>query len=296
MKKKRSGNRTVSLIVVFLCVALVFAAIWGIVTGFAKLMHYGENTMIQQEPVAEETLPEEMIAPEEQQDVLPKNQFYADKFYEHNGIRYYSDEKIEGVPGIDVSSYQPMIDWQQVRDAGIEFVMLRVGYRGYTSGELTMDKDFASHLAGATEAGLDLGIYFFSQALTPEEAVEEAEYVLECVDGLELAYPIYFDWEEVQAEARTDEMNMLMLTSCALAFCERIEQAGYRAGIYFNQAYGYQQLNLVSLKDYDFWLAEYDAVPTFAYDVQMWQYTDQGAVPGIDGNVDLNIAFRMKEE
>ena len=294
MKKNRNSHRGLTLILVFLCVALVFAAIWGIVTGFTKLMHYGENATIQQEPEMEEdeVKPE---AAEEEEDVLPKNRFNADGFYELDGIRYYHGGDYEGVPGIDVSSYQPMIDWNAVRDAGIEFVMLRVGYRGYVSGELVADEDFEAHITGAVEAGLDIGVYFFSQALTPEEAVEEAEYVLEQVKDYEISYPIVFDWEEVQAEARTDEMNMLMLTACAEAFCKRIEDAGYQAGVYFNQAYGYEQLNLVSLRDYDFWLAEYDDIPSFAYDVQMWQYTDSGIVPGIDGKVDLNIAFRERE-
>lgn len=295
MKKKRSGNRMVTLIVIFLCVALVFAAAWGIVTGFAKLMHYGEHATIQQDPA--EQLPEEADLPEEpEEEVLPKNRFNTDGFYEIDGIRYYHGGDYEGVAGVDVSSYQPMIDWHAVKAAGIEFAMLRVGYRGYVSGELVPDEDFAAHFAGAVDAGLDIGLYFFSQALTEEEAVEEAEYVLQQIDGHPLQYPIVFDWEEVQAEARTDEMNMLLLTACAKAFCERIEQAGYQAGVYFNQAYGYEQLNLVSLKEYDFWLAEYDAVPSFAYEVQMWQYTDCGQVPGIEGLVDLNIAFRHKSE
>ena len=295
MKKKRSENRGMTLILVFICVALVFAVLWGIVTGFTKLMHYGQNTTIQQDD-AMDNMEEDTPEIEEKQDVLPPNRFNADGFYEVDGIRYYHGGDYEGVAGIDVSSYQPMIDWKAVKDAGIEFVMLRVGYRGYVSGELVLDEDFEAHITGALEAGLDVGVYFFSQALTPEEAVEEAEYVLQQVAGYDLTYPIVFDWEEVQAEARTDEMNMLMLTSCAEAFCARIEEAGYEAGVYFNQAYGYEQLNLVSLKDYYFWLAEYDDIPSFAYDFQMWQYTDSGIVPGIEGYVDLNIAFRERAE
>ena len=294
MKKKRSGNRTVTLIVIFICVALVFAAAWGIVSGFSRLMHYGEHTTIRDEEVQEEV--SQPQTPVEEEEVLPKNTYNADGFYEIDGIRYYHGGDFEGVAGIDVSSYQPMIDWEAVKSAGIEFVMLRAGYRGYVSGELVKDEDFDAHISGAEAAGLDIGVYFFSQALTPEEAVEEADYVLELVKGHELQYPIVFDWEEVQAEARTDEMNMLMLTSCAQAFCERVETAGYRAGIYFNQAYGYQQLNLVSLRDYVFWLAEYAAIPSFAYDFQMWQYTDSGVIPGVEGSVDLNIAFREKEQ
>jgi len=197
------------------------------------------------------------------------------------------------VPGIDVSAYQPDIDWTEVKASGIEFAMIRVGYRGYGSGKLDLDDCFLKHMQGALDAGLDVGVYFFSQALTPEEAVEEAEYVLTWIEGYDITCPVVFDWEEVDAPARTDDMNMVMLTSCAEAFCKTVEEAGYEAAVYFNQAYGYQQFNLVSLREYQFWLAEYADVPTFAYDFQMWQYTNEGTVPGINGPVDLNIYFKQ---
>lgn len=294
MKRKPRGNRVMTLIIVFICVALVFAALWGIVTGIAKLMHYGDNTTIHQEEAEPEEVQTEV--PVEEEAVLPKNSYSADGFYTIDGIRYYHGGDWEGVPGVDVSSYQPTIDWEAVKASGIEFAMIRVGYRGYVSGELVLDETFLQNMEGAVNAGLDVGVYFFSQALNVEEAVEEAEFVLEQLEGRSLQYPIVFDWEEVQANARTDEMNMLMLTSCALAFCLTVEEAGYEGGIYFNQAYGYSQLNLVSLQDFEFWLAEYDEFPSFAYDFQMWQYTDSGTVPGIEGPVDLNVAFRKRAE
>lgn len=294
MRKKPKANRTMTLVIVFICVALVFAILWGIVSGFAKLMHYGENATIRDEQIEEVPSDEPIAAVEE--DALPANIYSTDGFYEKNGLRYYHGGDLEGVPGIDVSSYQTSIDWDAVKASGIEFAMIRTGYRGYVSGELVEDEMFRYHLEGAISAGLDVGVYFFSQALTPEEAEEEAQYVLQQVEGYALQYPIVFDWEEVQANARTDEMNMLMLTSCAQAFCETVEQAGYRSGVYFNQAYGYLQLNLVSLKDYYFWLAEYDETPSFAYDFQMWQYTDSGSVPGVEGPVDMNIAFQKREK
>lgn len=294
MKKKKNGNRTMTLVIVFVCVALVFAALWGIVTGFAKLMHYGDSATIQNNQAEEPKSEQPADAAEDE--VLPKNNYSTDGFYERDGLRYYHGGDLEGVPGIDVSSYQQSIDWDTVKEAGVEFAMIRTGYRGYVSGELVEDEMFFDHLDGAVNAGLDVGVYFFSQALTPEEAEEEALFVLKQIEGYNLQYPIIFDWEEVQANARTDEMNMLMLTSCAQKFCETVEQAGYQSGVYFNQAYGYQQLNLVSLKDYFFWLAEYDEIPSFAYDFQMWQYTDSGFVPGVEGPVDMNIAFRKREK
>lgn len=291
MKPKKRGRRIFRLIIIFICVALVFAIVWGISTAIAKLTHYGESTTIrseQTEPLEEELAPE----PEQKEEALPSNLYQAEGFSEENGIRTYAADGVTGIAGIDVSAYQPSIDWTAVKDAGIEFAMIRVGYRGYGSGKLDLDDCFLSHMEGALQAGLDVGVYFFSQALTPEEAKEEAEYVLTWIEGYEITCPVVFDWEEVEGPARTDEMNMLLLTSCAQAFCETVEAEGYEAGIYFNQAYGYQQFNLVSLRDYIFWLAEYAPTPTFAYDFEMWQYTNEGTVPGVEGPVDLNIWFK----
>ena len=295
MSKKPRGSRALTIVFALLGAVLIIAILWGIVTGIAKLMHYGEHATIQQEPEPEtqEEAPAEEPQPEE---ALPKNTFNTDGFYELDGIRYYHGGDLVGVAGVDVSAYQTSVDWSAVKEAGIDFAMVRVGYRGYSSGELDEDDYFLSHLEGAIEAGLHVGVYFFSQALTPDEAREEAQYVLDKIEGYALQYPVVFDWEEMHVPARTDEMNMLMLTSCAQAFCETVEAAGYRAGVYFNQAYGYGQLNLVSLKDYVFWLAEYADTPAFAYDFQIWQYTNEGQVPGIEGPVDLNIAFHQKDQ
>ena len=299
MKKYTHGDRRMTLVIVFICVALAFAVLWGIVTGIEKLMHYGENATIEtpppssQEPVEPE-LPE--IAPEAEE-ALAKNRYSADGFYERNGIRYYHGGDYEGVPGIDVSSYQEDIDWDAVKESGIEFAIIRVGYRGYKSGELDLDNCFVEHLEGALAAGLEVGVYFFSQALSPEEAKEEAVFVLEQIKDYPITYPVVYDWEEIDGatDARTNEMNMLMLTSCAQAFCETIKAGGYEPCIYFNQAYGYQQFNLLSLEEHMFWLAEYDPFPSFAYHFHMWQYTNEGVVPGIEGHVDMNIAFRIKK-
>ena len=299
MKRNSRGNRGVTLVIVFICVAFVFAVLWGIVTGIGKLMHYGEGTTIASQPepedppvpeVEEETVPDE-------EDALEKNLYSADGFYDVNGIRRYHGGDYEGVAGVDVSSYQQDIDWTAVKEAGVEFAIIRVGYRGYKSGELDLDNCFKEHIEGALAAGLDVGVYFFSQALTPEEAAEEAEFVLDEIEGYTITYPVVYDWEEVEVSggARTDEMNMLMLTSCAKAFCDVVEQAGYVPCVYFNQTYGYQQFNLMSLKEYQFWLAEYDTHPSFAYHFQLWQYTNEGSVPGIQGNVDMNICFKKKK-
>jgi len=293
MKRKKRGNRGLRLAIIFICVALLFAVVWGITTVLDRLSRYGDSTVIQSEAADSEPEEENVAQQEETEDPLPPNDYAPDGFDERNGFKIYSSDGIIGVPGIDVSAYQPDIDWTEVKASGIEFAMIRVGYRGYGSGKLDLDDCFLKHMQGALDAGLDIGVYFFSQALTPEEAVEEAEYVLTWIEGYDITCPVVFDWEEVDAPARTDDMNMVMLTSCAEAFCKTVEEAGYEAAVYFNQAYGYQQFNLVSLREYQFWLAEYADVPTFAYDFQMWQYTNEGTVPGINGPVDLNIYFKQ---
>ncbi len=287
MERKKRGNRALTFVIVILCIALLAAMTWGVYSLLTILTAYSESTTIG----SQAPKPEEPETEEPEPDPLPMNTYDPDGFYEKNGIRYYDAAGVTGIPGIDVSAYQPQIDWQQVKEAGIEFAMIRVGYRGYQTGKLDLDDCFLSHIQGALDAGLQVGVYFFSQALTPEEAVEEAEFVLTWIEGYDITYPVVFDWEEVEGQARTDDMNMLMLTACAEAFCETVEEAGYEAAVYFNQAYGYQQLNLVSLRDYTFWLAEYSEAPVFYHHFQLWQYTNEGTVAGIEGPVDMNIWF-----
>jgi GH25 family lysozyme M1 (1,4-beta-N-acetylmuramidase) len=196
------------------------------------------------------------------------------------------------VIGIDVSYYQKDIDWIQVRDAGIEFVIVRLGYRGYESGSLFADEKVYQNLYGAKEAGLRVGAYFYSQAITPQEAAEEAAFALEILDGFRLDMPVVFDWEFVSGSAaRTDNMDAITLTKCTVAFCEAIRAGGYNAMVYFNPYMAENFLNLLELQDlgYPFWLAHYTDTMTFPHKVQIWQYSYTGQVPGIPGNVDLNI-------
>lgn len=224
---------------------------------------------------------------------MPLNPYDKDAFgvdgkgrvtYEANGRR--------ARPGIDVSIHQKDVDWQAVAADGVEFAILRLGLRGYTEGGLFPDEAFARNLRGALDAGLEVGVYFFSQAVTPQEAEEEAEYVLEVLDGQKLAFPVAYDWESIPgAEARTDGLDGETMTRCAAAFCERIEAAGYRPAVYFNQTQGYLRYDLRELTDYELWLAEYDSVPDFYYHFDLWQYSHTGRVDGIQGDVDLDLAF-----
>lgn len=194
--------------------------------------------------------------------------------------------------GVDVSTHQKDIDWQAVAEDGIDFAMLRLGHRGYSEGGLFLDQTFEQNLRGALDAGLEVGVYFFSQALTPEEAREEADYVLSALDGQELSFPVAFDWEAIpNDEARTDGLDGETMTRCAAAFCERVKDAGYRPAVYFNRTQGYLHYDLRDLTDYELWLAEYGAVPDFYYHFDLWQYSHTGRVNGIQGDVDLDLAF-----
>lgn len=191
--------------------------------------------------------------------------------------------------GIDVSEWQETIDWQAVRDAGVEYVMLRIGWRGSEEGKLFEDDCFRSHYDGATAAGLQVGGYFFSQAVSVEEAKEEAAYVLQLLDGRALQMPLIFDWEQINSTDRTADMDRRTLTDCSIAFCSAVKEAGYEPGIYFNPDLGSRLLYLGELTDYRFWLAMYSSTMSYPHKVDMWQYTNTGSVPGIEGDVDLNV-------
>ncbi len=207
----------------------------------------------------------------------------------------YTSGDIQARQGIDVSFYQGEIDWQAAAADGVEFAILRLGYRGYTQGGLNLDPRFEENLQGASEAGVLVGVYFFSQALTEEEAREEARFVLDTLAGRPLDYPVFFDWEFIthDSQARTHSMDGETLTRCAAAFCQEIEQGGYTPAIYFNRDMGYLFFDLSQLDQYPFWLADYDSVPDFYYHFHAWQYTHTGQVSGIQGNVDWNLDFSL---
>ena len=226
---------------------------------------------------------------------VPVNTYDPEGFSkDENGYITYTEDGVYVTRGVDVSVHQGTIDWQQVADAGFDFAMIRVGYRGYgTEGNMRGDTQFINNVQGALDAGLDVGIYYFSQAITVEEARQEAAYVIEQIAPYRITYPVVFDWERQNyAGSRTQTIpDTGLLCSMANAFCADIEAAGYEAMIYFYQNLAYNNLDLSQLLDYPFWLAQYTDYPSFYYDFDMWQYTSSGKVPGISGNVDLNLRF-----
>ncbi len=217
-----------------------------------------------------------------------------DSIVTRNGYSFYKEDgEVTSIPGIDISTHQGTIDWEQVKAAGIEFAMIRVGYRTYGGGEIKFDDSFAENLAGAEAAGIKTGVYFFSQAVSVDEAIEEADAIIDAIAPYNITYPVVYDWEIIyDDEARTDDVAVDMLTDSCIAFCERVKLAGYTPMIYQNKRTTLFKLDLPRLQDYDFWLAEYGDEPTYYYDYEMWQYSCTGTIPGISGDVDLNICFK----
>ena len=204
-------------------------------------------------------------------------------------MRYAGENTLTG---IDVSEHQYDIDWHKVAADGIEFAMIRVGYRGSTAGGLYEDEYFKRNISGALQAGLKVGVYFFSQAVDDREAAEEAAYVLDLIAPYAVTLPVVFDWEVVGgADARTYTVSREKLCSAARVFCDAVRQAGYEPMIYFTRYLGYCKYILRNLADYGFWYAEYEDTPRIAFDFDMWQYSETGDVDGVDGGVDLNILF-----
>lgn len=200
--------------------------------------------------------------------------------------------------GIDVSEHQGQIDWAAMGAAEDrpDFVMIRAGYRGYgEEGKLCIDTWFHENIRGARENGFPMGIYFFSQAASEEEAVEEAEFLLFLLTAYapgEFSLPVFFDWENISGEkARTDEVDGETLTKCALAFCERLERAGYQTGIYGYRTLMYYRYDLSAIAKYPVWIGALGNCPDYHYAFGIWQYSTAGAVTGIGGDVDLDMMF-----
>lgn len=212
-------------------------------------------------------------------------------------LSFDADGNLNALTGIDISAHNTITDWNALKEDGIDFVMLRTGYRGYGvgTGKLTKDTKFREYYRAAKEAGLLVGAYFFSQAISEEEAVEEAILTAQMLEGCELDFPVAYDWELIFHDsdgARTDNVPVDVLTDCTLAFCQNIESFGYRSMIYQNKRTTLFKLDMPRLTDYPFWLAEYGDGPTFIYNYDMWQYSCTGTVNGIEGNVDLNLCFK----
>ena len=226
---------------------------------------------------------------------VPMNTYDYDLLSKKNGYPCYTDKdgKVISKLGIDVSEYQNPVNWQQVKNAGVEYAMIRVGYRGYgEEGRLVEDAMFRSHMEGAVAAGLEVGVYFFSQAINEKETLEEVQFVLDRIKEYPVTYPVVYDTEEIKDDvARTDNLTEEKFTQNCITFCDAIREAGYDTMIYANMKWMAFTLDMRKLTEYEKWYADYEPVPQCPYEFSMWQYTETGQLPGIEGNVDLNLWF-----
>ena len=194
-----------------------------------------------------------------------------------------------GTMGIDVSKWNGSIDWNAVKNSGVSYVIIRVGYRGSSQGSLIDDPTFKTNIKGATAAGLKVGVYFFTQAVDEVEAVQEASMVLDRISGYKISYPVFLDVEA--SGGRGDKIDSATRTAVCKAFCNTIQNAGYTAGIYANKTWLTGKMDAGALGSYKIWLAQYAATPTYTGRYDLWQYKSTGKVSGISGNVDLNLSY-----
>lgn len=228
----------------------------------------------------------------------------------YDGDFYWNGDRLEYIGsdfrtrfGIDVSAYQnrasenQTIDWEAVAADGVEFAMVRVGLRGYSSGAISADQFYAENIEGAMAAGIETGVYFFAQAITVEEAIEEADFVISLLEGHEINGPVAYDWEMHDSTYRVYGTTPEMATACAVAFCKRIEEAGYTPMIYAGQYVSYIKYDQGAIAPYLSWYPEYKSesseklYPTFAYQMDYWQFSSSCSIDGIGGRVDANLQF-----
>lgn len=251
-----------------------------------------EPLLQQQREQEQEEPPEEPPTEETQMPTVPpeKNP-YNRRDFQFSSHNYLLCTQQDSYPGIDVSSFQGLIDWQKVKASGIRFAMIRLGYRGYGQAGNMVEDDYARrNLEEARKAGLEIGAYFFSQATTVDEVDDEIFFFMKILGDTELTMPIVLDWERVGVEtARTNNVDVETLTAMQKHFCKTMVDFGYTPMVYFNWHLAESSLYLSELEDYPFWLALYQNYMTYPFRVEMWQYTCTGRVPGIQGDVDINV-------
>lgn len=295
---ENKGRRTAFLgVVAALVLLIVGISVYASVTGPKNVQDSGIA------PVVNRNTPEGKIIvkdPYEGEITIPKynipvNNYIQELFGENDkGILTYNEIANTGVT---VSENNQEIDWAKVKESGVSFAMIRVGYRKYSSNEITQDKQFEANIAGALAVGLDVGVYFYSTAISVTEAEQEAAFVLDKIKAYQVTYPVSYNWEFVQnaqegETVRNKDATGSEITEYTEAFCKKIEKASYTAAFYAGKNMAYEKFNLEKLKDYDIWYSEYRKVPAFYYDFNMWQYTNQGKVSGIETPVKMNMVFK----
>lgn len=224
---------------------------------------------------------------------LAKNTYdFTNLVSQSNIMKYYENGKKVSFLGADISKYQDYVDFAALKSAGVDYVMIRVGARGYSTGQITLDENFDDNMVRAKDAGLEVGVYFYSQAVNEAEAVEEANFVLEHLQNYEITYPVAFWMENISNDkARIDELGKNDRTTIARAFLNTVKDAGYIPMVYGTKEWLIKEVDLSKLSDYDIWLSQNGDIPDYPYRFSMWQYSSTGDIDGISGYADLNITF-----
>ena len=245
----------------------------------------GKHTLVEYADGTEEWV---LISP-----YLPKHEYDFTKLVcQSDLMKYYENGKQTSYVGVDISKYQDYVDFVKVKKAGIDFVMLRVGARGYGTGQLILDEYFTDNIKRATDAGLEVGVYFYSQAINTDEAIEEANMVISNLGEYQISYPVAYDMELVENdEARTDSLTKAEKTDIAKAFLDTIAASGRKTMLYGNKEWLIKEIDMSKLTAYDVWLSQAADIPDYPYKFSMWQYDFEGSVDGIVGYVNMNISF-----
>ncbi len=227
---------------------------------------------------------------------IPINSYNTANFYIEDGFMAYHDDEGNKIShlGVDLSYHQENVNWDELAASGIEFVMLRCGYRGYSEGGLVKDEKFDEYAKACNDRNIPLGVYFFTQAVSVEEAEREAEFTIDLIKDYKISYPVAIDTEYVSdKEARTniEEIDEDLRSSMCIAFCEKIKEAGYYPMIYASENWIRRELDFEALQEYDFWAPQYLEENDFMYDFTIWQYTERGFIKGVDEQVDLDISM-----
>ncbi|MCM1175651.1 MAG: glycoside hydrolase family 25 protein [Blautia sp.] len=247
----------------------------------------GKHTLVKTSDGKEEWV---LISP-----YLTKNTYDFKNLSESANLRKYTDngKKISRV-GVDISKHNGQVNFNGIKAAGVDFVMLRLGARGYSTGQLSLDDNFVENMEAAVEAGLDIGVYFYSQAVTQDEVIQEVNFVIQNLEPYRahITYPVAYDMENVANDtARIDGLSRDDKTSIAVTFLSGMQTAGYVPMVYGNKEWLIKNIDLTKLQDYDVWLSQEQAVPDYPYQFAMWQYTTTGVLNGVTGDASLNLCF-----
>lgn len=226
---------------------------------------------------------------------LTKNTIDFTKIEEKAGLkRYMENGRDTSYTGVDISKHTGKVNFASMKAAGVDYVMIRLGSRGYSTGQISLDENFKENIEGAIEAELDIGVYFYSQAVSPEEAIQEANFVIQNLEPYRahVKYPIAFDMEYVSNDkSRIEGLSREDKTTVTATFAEGIKVAGYVPMIYGGKEWLLKEIDLAKLQDYDVWLSQEGDIPDYPYLYTMWQYDTNSVLNGIDGGADLNICF-----